>query len=267
MHEPPLLLCRPANSNERERSVLLKILEQKLTFKPTRNDYGCILPFNPQRFRFGHEFGLDLDGAFVDRGSSLVVLFVHGNKHNLTKFYDHYALFAELGLSFFTFDYPGYGQSSGKPSEDGVYAAARAALAHLRSRLGCASEETIVYGCSMGGAVAIELLQLEQAKALITESTFTNSLEMARYLYPFLPVSRLLPTRFPNDERIGKLKVPLFMLHGDADRIVPVRMAHQLFALAPAGTQLEIVHGANHVNSVTVGGAALRDALSRFLGR
>ena len=246
--------------------MLLKILEQKLTFKPTRQEYGGLAPFKARRFRFGNEFGLDLDGAFVDRGSSSIVLFVHGNKHNLTRFSDHYALFAELGLSFFTFDYPGYGQSAGSPSEHGVYAAARAALSHLRHTLGCPENEIIVYGCSMGGAVAIELLQSERAKALVTESTFTNSWEMARHLYPFLPFWRLLPKRFPNDERIRNLTLPLFMLHGDADRVVPVAMAHQLLSLAPAGTQLEIVQGANHVNSVAVGGAALRNSLSLFLG-
>jgi fermentation-respiration switch protein FrsA (DUF1100 family) len=245
--------------------VLLKILEQKLTFKPTHQEYGGLGPFSAQRFRFGHEFGLDLDGAFVDRGSSSVVLFVHGNKHNLTRFSDHYALFAELGLSFLTFDYPGYGQSVGTPSEQGMYAAARAALAHLRHAVGCPESEIIVYGCSMGGAVAIELLQSERVKALVTESTFTNSWEMARHLYPLLPFWRLLPKRFANDERIRSLKLPLFMLHGDADRVVPVTMAHQLFSLAPAGTQLEIVQGANHVNSVAVGGAALRNSLSLFL--
>ncbi len=247
--------------------MLLKILEQKLIFKPTRTDYGGLAPFQPQRFRFGHEFGLDLDGAFVNRGSSSVVLFVHGNKHNLTRFSDHYALFADLGLSFLTFDFPGYGQSSGSPSEQGVYAAARAALAHLRHTVGCPVENIIVYGCSMGGAVAMELLQSERARALVTESTFTNSWDMARHLYPFLPVWRLLPKRFPNDERISKIKPPLFMLHGDADRVVPVSMAHELFALAPAGTQLEIVRGANHVNSLALGGSRLRDSLALFLAR
>ncbi len=247
--------------------MVLRLLEQKLTFKPTRVDYGGLTPFSPRRFRFGREFGLDLDGAFVDRGSQAVVLFIHGNKHNLTRFHDHYALFADLGLSFFCFDYPGYGQSAGKPSEQALYAAARAALAHLRHGLGAAPQDVVVYGCSMGGAVAIELLQSEQANALITESTFTNSWEMAQHLYPLLPVWRLLPKRFVNDERIGKLKLPLFMLHGDADGVVPVSMAHRLASLAPAGTELTIVPGANHVDAVAVGGAALRDALSEFLSR
>lgn len=247
--------------------MVLRLLEQKLTFKPTRVDYGGLKAFSPQRVRFGHEFGLDLDGAFIDRGASTVVLFIHGNKHNLTRFEDHYALFSELGLSFFCFDYPGYGQSSGSPSEEVLYAAARAALAHLRHSLGAAPNDIVVYGCSMGGAVAIELLQSAPAKALITESTFTNSWEMARHLYPLLPVWRLLPKRFANDERIGKLKMPLYMLHGDADRVVPVSMAHRLFSLAPAGTELQIVPGANHVNSVAVGGAALREALTDYLKR
>ena len=246
-------------------SVLLRYLEQKLTFKPTATEYGGLSGFNATRFRFGSGFGLDLDGVFVDVGSKPVVLFIHGNKHNLTRFSDHYTLFRELGLSFMSFDYPGYGTSRGVPSEHAAYAAARAAHAHLRNELGRAPHEIIVYGCSMGGAVAIELLQHYPAHSLITESTFTNSWEMAQHLYPLLPVWRMLPKRFPNDERIGKVQAPLLMLHGDADGVVPVHMAHTLFTLAPTGTQLHIIPGANHVNSVAAGGTRLREKLSHFI--
>jgi len=246
---------------------VLRYLEQKLTFKPTSADYGGLSPFSPQRLRIGRSFGLDLDAAFVDRGSESAVLFVHGNKHNLTRFEDHYRLFSSLGLSFLSFDYPGYGSSRGHPSEAATYAAARAAYSHLRHERGFAPERIVVYGCSMGGAVAIELLQGAQARALITESTFTNSWDVAQHLYPYLPLWRALPKRFPNDERIGRLTAPLFMLHGDADRVVPVSMAHKLFGLAPQGTELRIVPGANHVNAVAAGGEALKEAISQFLQR
>lgn len=247
--------------------MVLRYLEQKLTFKPTRVDYGGLARFNPHRLRFGHEFGLDLDGAYMDRDSRTTVLFVHGNKHNLTRFEDHYTLFSNLGLSTFCFDYPGYGQSSGTPSEEAVYASARAAYSYLTCQLGRSPQSVIVYGCSMGGAVAIELLQHVAAAALITESTFTNSWEMAQHLYPFLPVWRLLPKRFENDAKIGALRIPLHMIHGDLDRVVPVRMAHALHAIAPPGTSLQIVPGANHVNAVAIGGQALAQTIGNFVGR
>lgn len=247
--------------------MILRYLEQKLTFKPTRADYGGLSRFNPRRLRFGQEFGLDLDGAFIDRGSRSAVLFIHGNKHNLTRFEDHYALFSNLGLSTFCFDYPGYGQSPGAPTEANVYASARAAFSYLNHNVGKAPEEIVVYGCSMGGAVAIELLQHVQAAALVTESTFTNSWEMAQHLYPYLPVWRLLPKRFENDVRIGRLRTPLHMIHGDLDRVVPVRMAHALHARAPVGTTLQIIEGANHVDSVAMGGEPLARTIGEFFQR
>lgn len=247
--------------------MLLRYLEQKLTFKPTDTDYGGLPALGVSRFRFGRDFGLDLDGAFMDRGSRQAVLFIHGNKHNLTRFSDHYALFAALGLSCMCFDYPGYGQSSGVPSEEALYASARAAYAFATGELGRSPADLIVYGCSMGGAVAIELLQDRPAAALITESTFTNSWAMAQHLYPFLPVWRLLPKRFSNDGRIGSLRLPLGMIHGDADRVVPVSMAHELLQLAPRDTELHVVSGANHVNSVAAGGERVRAFVGAVLRR
>ncbi len=245
--------------------MLLRYLERKLTFKPTSTDYGGLPQHALSRFRFGRDFGLDLDGAFSDRGSRHAVLFIHGNRHNLTRFRDHYNLFSSLGLSCMCFDYPGYGRSSGVPSEEGFYASARAAYSFALKELGKEPTDLIVYGCSMGGAVAIELLQSLPAAALITESTFTNSWDMAQHLYPLLPVWRLLPKRFPNDDRIGNIRIPIGMIHGDQDQVVPVSMAHELLKRAPAGTELHVVPGANHVNSVTTGGDEVRAFMMRIL--
>lgn len=244
---------------------VISLIEDKLTFKPNSLDHGGLTGFSFQRVRFGHEWGFDLDGIFYSGSRSHAVLFIHGNRHNLTKFSDHYTLFRDLGLSFFAFDYPGYGASAGAPSEQTLYASTRAAFAYLMKQHNLSESNIIVYGCSLGGAVASELVQHVRPAALITESTFTNSTEMARHLYPYLPLWRLTSTRFRNDERFPHLSVPTMMIHGSADRVVPVRMAHELFATLKVPRQLAIIEGANHLNSLKLGHASLRDDIASFL--
>jgi fermentation-respiration switch protein FrsA (DUF1100 family) len=245
--------------------AVLRLLEQKLTFKPSREDHGSLTDIDHERFRFGQEFGLDLDGAFVQNGSASVVLFFHGNKHNLTRFREHYELFQRIGQSFLTFDYPGYGTSSGTPSEAGVYAAARAAYSFVRHELGAAPEKIIVYGCSMGGAVALDLCQQAEIAGLITEATFTNSREMAQHLYPYLPLWPFLPIRFRNDEKIARIRAPLMIIHGQKDPIVPVSMASTLHELSNQRAQLVLLDEANHVNCVTEGALELQRLIQDFI--
>jgi fermentation-respiration switch protein FrsA (DUF1100 family) len=99
----------------------------------------------------------------------------------------------------------------------------------------------------------------------VTESTFTCSWDMARQLYPYLPIWRLFPNRFRNDLRIGSLKLPLFMLHGEEDRVVPCAMGRQLRSIASTAQAFVTVPGANHVNSLAVGGLPLKADISSFI--
>lgn len=245
---------------------VLRLLERKLTFKPSHDDHGGLTDIAHERVRIGEEVGLDLDGAFVDNGSESIVLFTHGNRHNITKFREHYAMFSALGQSFFTFDYPGYGRSPGVPSEAGVYASARAAYRHITKERGFNPGKIISYGCSMGGAVAIDLVQEAQVACIITESTFTNTWEMAKHLYPYLPLWPLLPKRFENDRKVPHIKVPMLIIHGDQDPTVPVTMASELSRVATSPTHVVLIPGANHINTLEVGATKLQKTIRDFIG-
>lgn len=247
------------------RVPVLRLLERKLTFKPTSQDHGGLNALPHERVEFGHEFGMRLDGVFVDNGSPSIVLFTHGNKHNITRFREHYHLFCAIGQSFFTFDYPGYGRSPGTPSEELVYASARAAYSFVTSRLGFQPSNVVSYGCSMGGAVAIDLLQHAKVACLITESTFTNTWEMAKHLYPYFPVWPLLPKRFRNDEKASHITVPMLIIHGEEDPIVPVSMAQVLYDTVSSPKELVIIPGANHIDSLTQGGEKLQNTIKSFI--
>ena len=244
---------------------MLRFLEQRLIFKPTREDHGGLDSIPHERIRFGREFGLDLDGAFVRNGSSSVAIFLHGNRHNITLFREHYDLFARLGQSFFTFDYPGYGRSDGRPSEGATYAAARAAYALIHNQMNTPANKIIVYGCSMGGAVAMELCKNAQVAGLITEATFTNSREMAQHLYPYLPLWPFLPNRFRNDLKISQINAPIMLIHGSRDPIVPASMASKLHRASEGRAKLVIIEDADHITCIPRGAQQLQKNIHEFI--
>jgi pimeloyl-ACP methyl ester carboxylesterase len=244
---------------------MLQLLERSLIFKPDQIDHGALRNREHSRFRFRSQSGLDLDAAWLPQESQRAVLFLHGNRHNLTKFTDHYDLFEKLQLSCLAFDYPGYGASTGTPSEVELYRSAHAAYTHLRDSLGFSPSQILIYGFSLGGAVALELLQEHSAAALITEGTFTNSHAMARHRYPYLPITRFLPNRFTNDTRIQNVKLPCLLIHGEADAVVPLRMAHELSSLALPPKELVTVPGAEHTNSLMRGADELENSIKAFV--
>jgi pimeloyl-ACP methyl ester carboxylesterase len=239
-------------------------LERRLTFKPTREDYGA-LPARHERITFGTEFGLSLHGEYVERGSGPVALFIHGNRYNLTRFKAQYDLFARLGLSFFTFDYPGYGESEGKPSEAATYAAARAAYSYLTRSRAVEPSRILVYGLSLGAAVSAELLISNPARAFVAECPFTNSWDMAKHLYPHLPIWWLFPNRYRNDQKFALLKLPLFIIHGYNDRITPHAASERLYRSYTASKQIALVEGAGHNDCLECGGPQLWEQLRAFI--
>ncbi len=244
---------------------MIRTIERLLTFKPNSDDHGALESREHIRCRFGKEFALDLDGVWLPQPSDTTVLFIHGNRHNITRFGDHYDLFRDLGVSCFAFDYPGYGLSRGSPSESVLYASARAAYSFLVHHHQIAPTSLVLYGCSLGGAVALDLAIHHKAACLVTESTFTNSHAMAKQLYPYIPIQRFMTNRFQNDTKVGDVHYPHLLLHGERDPLVPVRMAIELHQRASEPKQLLIVPEATHTNTISVGGAPLREAIGAFI--
>jgi fermentation-respiration switch protein FrsA (DUF1100 family) len=159
-------------------------------------------------------------------------------------------------------DYRGYGLSEGRPSEDGVYADARAGLAYLAKTRGIPPERTVVFGRSLGGAVAVELAQERPLAGLVLESTFTSVDDMARRMLG--PFARFVGGGFASLERIPRLRAPLLFFHGDRDDIVPIDLGRALFAAAPEPKRFEVIAGAGHNDTVEVGGAAYLARLGSF---
>ncbi len=170
---------------------------------------------------------------FPASDSAPVVLFCHGNAGNISYRMEHVELFRKLGWSTLLFDYRGYGKSEGSPSETKVYEDARAAYEWLVEVKKIDPKRIIVFGESIGGAVALHTATEVPVGGLVLESTLTSARDMGRLMFRYLPVGLLLRVNFDNVGRIGKLGVPVLVTHSPVDEIVPYEMGRTLFALAP----------------------------------
>jgi fermentation-respiration switch protein FrsA (DUF1100 family) len=160
-------------------------------------------------------------------------------------------------------DYRGYGRSEGRPSERGVYADARAALAHLTDERGVPEDRVVVFGRSLGGGVAVELARGRDLAGLILESTFTSITDVARAA--FGPLAGVLGRRFDSASKVAELRCPLLFFHGDRDTIVPYALGQRLFEQAPEPKAFETLRGAGHNDTVEVGGRPYFERIRRFL--
>lgn len=199
------------------------------------------------------------------RGGSLglALLFLHGNAGNASHRLPNAALLAEQGLDVLLPDYRGYGLSGGSPDEAGTYADARAALRWLEREAGYPGPRVLVFGRSLGGAVAVELARDRALAGLVLESTFTSVADVAHAALGF-GLGPLLRGRYDAASRIGAVRCPILVLHGDRDRIVPFELGRRLFEHAPEPKAFETIRGAGHNDTVEVGGRPYLSRLRAF---
>lgn len=256
--------------------LLLTAFQSRLIYFPTRQldttpaDVGLAY----EDVDFTAADGVRLHGWWVPaetrRGA---VLFFHGNAGNISHRLESISFFNRLGFDTFIFDYRGYGRSAGRPSEEGTHRDAAAAWLHLTSTRGVDPSEIVLFGRSLGGAVAT-WLAVQQADrtppaALILESTFTSVGDMARDHYPWLPRGPFVRIRYPTLERIGRVRAPVLVVHGPADEIIPFEHGRRLFdAAAPPKQFLEIAGRHNEGWLVSRNYASgFREFLDEMLGR
>ena len=257
--------------------ILPKFIEKGLIFHPDKgNDsitpdaYG--IEYDDVTFRT--EDGLNLHGWFVPGKKSSpdedlhTLLWFHGNAGNINHRLGNIKMLHErVPVNVFIIDYRQYGRSEGKVTEQGTYLDARAALAHLHSRKEINREKIIFFGRSLGSAVAVELALNEKCRALILETPFTSILEMGKKLYPFLPVSLLLKTKYDSLAKIRNIKVPILVMHGDKDALVPFEHGKRLYDMANEPKEFYTIPGAGHNDTHIVGGDEYFDVIKRFVNK
>jgi fermentation-respiration switch protein FrsA (DUF1100 family) len=174
------------------------------------------------------------------------VLFCHGNAGNISHRLDSIRLLHSLGLQVLIFDYRGYGASEGRPSEKGTYRDVDAAWQYLRRILGLPEERIILFGRSLGAAVAADLASRTRPAAVILESAFTSVPDMAAGIYPWLPVRLLSRYRYDNLDKVARITRPLLVVHSREDEIVPFAHGERLFRQARDPKQFLEMNGGHN---------------------
>jgi hypothetical protein len=186
-----------------------------------------------ENVRLTTEDGLRLHAWFVPASAPRgTLLFNHGNAGNIAHRLDSIRLFHSLGLNVLIYDYRGYGESEGKPTEKGTYRDATAAWAYLQESRGIAPQEIIIFGRSLGAAIAVDLASRVPSAGVILESAFTSVADMAATLYPWLPARFLVRYRYDSAAKIGRIMSPLLVMHSRDDEIIPFSQGEELFARA-----------------------------------
>ncbi|AHK79580.1 lysophospholipase [Ectothiorhodospira haloalkaliphila] len=183
----------------------------------------------------------DRNEAGADECRAPVLLFLHGNAGNISHRLESLQIFHRLGLSVLILDYRGYGKSSGSPAEEGTYLDALAGWQHLLEERDYAADEVVVFGRSLGAAVAAHTAARVQPGALILESAFTSAPELGADLYPWVPVRTLLRFEYDTRRALEQVESPVLLAHSRDDEIVPHGHLERLKQAAGSARALSVL--------------------------
>jgi uncharacterized protein len=199
------------------------------------------------------------------RGEKPVVIYFQGNAGASDLRVERFKWLIADGTGLLALSYRGFGGSTGRPSEDGLIRDARAAYDFARAQ--SPANRIVLFGESLGTAVAIALAAERPIAALILDAPFTSAADVGAAAYPFAPVRWLIKDTWRSDRRIGRVKAPILALHGEQDAIVPIRFGERLFALAPRSKRMVRFPAGGHVDLDDHGAAPLvKEFLAQISG-
>jgi fermentation-respiration switch protein FrsA (DUF1100 family) len=259
-------------------AVAVVFLEESMIYYPTRYpdgfwDTGRLsegFSGTVEDHYFTTEDGFRLHGWWSRPGSDefgtgqMVLLWFHGNAGNLSHRADLMLRLSRLPAQVFIVDYRGYGRSEGRPSEQGLYRDGIAAWRYLVDQRGVRPSQIIIFGKSLGGAVAVDLATRVKPAGLIVESSFSSVRDMAAHHFPIVP-RVFLRTRMDSINKIRSVKVPKLHIHSPADEVVPYKLGKRLYEAAPSPKRFHEVEGAGHNETYIVGGGSYLEAIKSFV--
>ncbi len=208
--------------------------------------------------------GVKLNGWFIPAENAFyTILFFHGNGGNISQRLEKAVVLNSLKVNVCLIDYRGYGRSEGCPSERGLYSDASAALQYLIREQGIAPDRIVLYGESLGSAVAVDCATRHQVKALILEGAFSCGRSMGRLLFPAVPWF-FFTCRFDSLAKIGRVNVPLLFMHSIYDEVVPFSLGRKLFEQA-SGPKRFVEFSCGHTAAYAEEAQDYRQAISSFL--
>ncbi len=244
------------------------LIERTFIFFPDRELLGnpADLGLDYDNVSFQASDGVALHGWFVPGPGEITWLWFHGNAGNISHRLENLLLVHQkLGVNVFIFDYRGYGNSEGKPSEEGTYREAEGAIEYLESRPDVDPSKIILFGRSLGSGVAVDLATRHMPYGLILESPFTSAADVAKRAFPFLPVGFLVRDMYDSISKIERISAPLLVLHGDQDDIVPIEIGRRLYETANSPKTFHTINSAGHNDTYIVGGDPYFATLRQYM--
>jgi fermentation-respiration switch protein FrsA (DUF1100 family) len=209
--------------------------------------------------------GLQLSGWYIPaKNSKFTMLFCHGNGGNIMHRLDSINIFYNLGLNCFIFDYRGYGNSEGKPDEEGTYLDVMAAYKWLREEKKISANNIIVFGRSLGGSVAAQLASKVEVEALIIESAFTSYVEIGKKFYPYMPVRWFARFGYRTIDYVKDVNCPVMIIHSRGDEIIPFEFGLELYEAANEPKEFVEIFG-SHNDGFLVSSEIYKGAWSKWL--
>ncbi len=221
------------------------------------------LGLNFEKVIFKSSDGLMLSGWYIPaKRSERTVLFCHGNGGNMTHCLDTINILYNMGLDCFIFDYRGYGNSEGKPSEEGTHLDAKAAYKWLTEEKKVSPDDIIIFGRSLGGSIAARLARKVKAGALIIESVFTSYVDIGKVFYPYMPVRWFARFSYRTKDYVKDVHCPVMIIHSRTDETIPFEFGLELYEAANEPKEFVEIFGSHNdgflVSSETYKGAWLR---------
>jgi len=224
------------------------------------------LGIDAEEIFFETEDGIRIHAFYLPvPGARRALLFLHGNAGNASHRLPNAAELAALDCSVLVIDYRGYGLSEGRATESGTFADARAGLRYLVDQRGFAESRVIVFGRSLGGAVAVDLAQDRELAGLILESTFPSIADVVSSGPGGAWLAALAGRRFDSAAKIGRIRAPLLFFHGNRDEVIRHELGRRLFEMAPLPKAFETIDGAGHNDLPQVGGQRYFERIRAFL--
>jgi len=248
-------------------AVILYHMQSKFIYRPVKD-----VVYTPEELdldfedvTFTSEDGLSLNGWYVPaEDSRFTVLFCHGNGGNIMHRLDTINVLHNLGLSCFIFDYRGYGNSAGKPTEEGTYLDVRAAYDWLIENKKARREEIIFFGRSLGGSIVSQLATKVEPRAVVLESSFTSYVDIGKRFYPYMPVRWSARFSYRTIDYIKQIHCPILLIHSRGDEVIPFEFGLELYEAANEPKEFAEIFGC-HNDGFLVSGEAYKEAWTNWL--